>query len=139
MEEQAVAIVACTRSGMTARAISRFRPPMPIVAITPSDATARQLHSSWGVQEIYVSPAQDIDELCEVAVTRLKQSGIARSGDPVVIMAGSASGGAQVTDTVRMLIVPERRRSSTFHKKARRGHPCSLTAANSPQCRKHRG
>ena len=106
MEEQAVAIVACTRSGMTARAISRFRPPMPIVAITPSDATARQLHSSWGVQEIYVSPAQDIDELCEVAVTRLKQSGIARSGDPVVIMAGSASGGAQVTDTVRMLIVP---------------------------------
>ena len=106
MEEQAVAIVACTRSGMTARAISRFRPPMPIVAITPSDATARQLHSSWGVQEIYVSPAQDIDELCEVAVTRLKQSGTAKSGDPVVIMAGSASGGAQVTDTVRMLIVP---------------------------------
>jgi pyruvate kinase len=106
MEEDAVAIVACTRSGMTARAISRFRPPMPIVAITPSDATARQLHSSWGVQEIYVSPAQDIDELCDVAVTRLKQSGIAKSGDPVVIMAGSTSGGAQVTDTVRMLIVP---------------------------------
>ena len=106
MEEQAVAIVACTRSGMTARAISRFRPPMPIVAITPSDATARQLHSSWGVQEIYVSPAQDIDELCDVAVTRLKQSGTAKAGDPVVIMAGSASGGAQVTDTVRMLIVP---------------------------------
>jgi pyruvate kinase len=106
MEEKAVAIVACTRSGMTARAISRFRPPMPIVAITPSDATARQLRSSWGVEEIYVSPAQDIDELCEVAVTRLKRSGIAKSGDPIVIMAGSASGGAQITDTVRMLIVP---------------------------------
>ena len=106
MEEKAVAIVACTRSGMTARAISRFRPPMPIVAITPSDATARQLRSSWGVEEIYVSPAHDIDELCEVAVTRLKHSGIAKSGDPIVIMAGSASGGAQITDTVRMLIVP---------------------------------
>jgi pyruvate kinase len=106
MEEKAVAIVACTRSGMTARAISRFRPPMPIVAITPSDATARQLRSSWGVEEIYVSPAQDIDELCEVAVTRLKRSGIAKSGDPVVIMAGSTSGGEQITDTVRMLIVP---------------------------------
>ena len=39
-------------------------------------------------------------------MTRLKQSGIAKPGDPVVIMAGSASGGAQVTDTVRMLIVP---------------------------------
>ncbi len=106
MEERAVAIVACTRSGMTARAISRFRPPMPIVAITPSDATARQLRSSWGVQEIYVSPAQDIDELCDVAVTRLKHSGLAKTGDPVVIMAGSTEGGAQITDTVRMLIVP---------------------------------
>jgi pyruvate kinase len=106
MEEKAVAIVACTRSGMTARAISRFRPPMPIVAITPSDATARQLRSSWGVQEIYVSPAQDIDELCDVAITRLKHSGLAKPGDPVVIMAGSTEGGAQITDTVRMLIVP---------------------------------
>ena len=106
MEEKAVAIVACTRSGMTARAISRFRPPMPIVAITPSDSTARQLRSSWGVQEIYVSPEQDIDELCDLAVTRLKRSGIAKAGDPIVIMAGSASGGAQITDTVRMIIVP---------------------------------
>ncbi len=106
MEEKAVAIVACTRSGLTARAISRFRPPMPIVAITPSDATARQLRASWGVQEIYLSPEQDIDALCDVAITRLKASGIAKAGDPIVIMAGSASGGAQITDTVRMIIVP---------------------------------
>ncbi len=105
MEEQAVAIVACTRSGMTARAISRFRPPMPIVAITPSEATARQLRSSWGVQEIYLSPATDIDDLCEFAVTQLKLSGLARAGDPIVVMAGSRSGGTAITDTVRMMIV----------------------------------
>jgi pyruvate kinase len=106
MDEDAVAIVACTRSGMTARAISRFRPPMPIVAITPSESTARQLRSSWGVQEIFVSPANDIDSLCEVALTQLKKVGLAKSGDPIVLMAGSASGGKSVTDTVRMLIVP---------------------------------
>jgi pyruvate kinase len=106
MEEQAVAIVACTRSGMTARAISRFRPPMPIVAITPNESTARQLRSSWGVQEIYVSPATDIDDLCEFAVTQMKLSGIARAGDTVVVMAGSETGGAAITDTVRMVIVP---------------------------------
>ncbi len=105
MEEQAVAIVACTRSGMTARAISRFRPPMPIVAITPSESTARQLRSSWGVQEIYLSPATDIDDLCDFAVTQLKLSGLAKPGDPVVVMAGSASGGTAITDTVRMIIV----------------------------------
>jgi len=41
-----------------------------------------------------------------VAITRLKHSGLAKTGDPVVIMAGSTEGGAQITDTVRMLIVP---------------------------------
>ena len=105
MEEHAVAIVACTRSGMTARAISRFRPPMPIVAITPSETTARQLRSSWGVEEVYLSSATDIDELCDLAVTRLKLSGTAKLGDAIVVMAGSASGGAAITDTVRMIIV----------------------------------
>ena len=106
MDESAVAIVACTRSGMTARAISRFRPPMPIVAITPNGSTARQLRGSWGVQEIFVSPANDIDTLCEVAITELKASGMAKTGDALVLMAGSSSGGTAITDTVRMIIVP---------------------------------
>ncbi len=106
MDENAVAIVACTRSGLTARAISRFRPPMPIVAITPNNSTARQLRSSWGIQEIYVTPISDIDGLCNYAVAQLKQSGYAKSGDPIVVMAGSSSNSAAVTDTVRMIIVP---------------------------------
>ena len=100
-----MAIVACTRSGMTARAISRFRPPMPIVAITPSEGTARQLRSSWGVQETYLSPYTDIDDLCDFAVSQLKASGTAKVGDTVIVMAGSTSGGAQITDTVRLVIV----------------------------------
>jgi pyruvate kinase len=106
MDENAVAIVACTRSGLTARAISRFRPPMPIVAITPNTSTARQLRSSWGIQEIYVTPLNDIDALCDYAVAQLKQDGFAKSGDPIVVMAGSSSNSAAVTDTVRMIIVP---------------------------------
>jgi len=106
MDEGAVAIVACTRSGMTARAISRFRPPMPIVAITPSESTARQMRGSWGIQEIFVSPANDIDSLCDVAIAELKKVGLAKAGDAIVIMAGSSSGGTAVTDTVRMMIVP---------------------------------
>ena len=106
MEQQAVAIVACTRSGMTARAISRFRPPMPILAITPEAQTARQLRCSWGIDAIVQSSASNIDELCGVAINELLTRGIAKSGDTVVVMAGSAPGGAQVTDTVRMVIVP---------------------------------
>jgi len=104
-DEKAAAIVACTRSGSTARAIARFRPSMPIVAITPSVETARQLRSSWGVAKTVVSPADNIDALCEVANQAVKDAGIARPGEAIVVMAGSASGGAAITDTVRMVVV----------------------------------
>jgi pyruvate kinase len=64
------------------------------------------MRGSWGVQEIYLSPATDIGDLCDFAVTQIKLSGLAKTGDTVVVMAGSASGGAAITDTVRMIIVP---------------------------------
>ena len=95
MEEQAVAIVACTRSGMTARAISRFRPPMPIVAITPRSRPRASCAARGASRRSIVSPATDIDDLCDFAVTQLKLSGLAKPGDPVVVMAGSATGGAR--------------------------------------------
>jgi pyruvate kinase len=55
---------------------------------------------------VVVDPAQDIDALCEVAVKDLVERGIAQSGDNVVVMAGSESGGTAVTDTVRFVVVP---------------------------------
>jgi pyruvate kinase len=105
MEEEAAAIIACTRSGMTARAISRFRPPMPILAITPSHFTARQLKSSWGVNDVLVSSSTDIDELVHQGIEHLRADGTVSSGDYVVVMAGSDDGGLSTTDTVRMVAV----------------------------------
>jgi pyruvate kinase len=105
MEEEAVAIVACTRSGMTARAISRFRPPMPILALTPSLQTARQLRASWGVTDVLITEATAMNELTDLAIAHLRAQGIVEAGDAVVIMAGSDRGGASTTDTVRMAIV----------------------------------
>jgi len=106
MEERAAAIVACTRSGATARAISRFRPPMPILAITPNPNTALQLRSSWGVDDVVVSNATEMTELVEIALDHLRATGTVRSGDAVVVMAGSSNIGAAITDTVRMVIAP---------------------------------
>jgi pyruvate kinase len=105
MEEEAAAIIACTRSGMTARAISRFRPPMPILAITPSHFTARQLKSSWGVNDVLVSSSTDIDDLVHQGIEHLRADGTVQSGDYVVVMAGSDDGGLSTTDTVRMVAV----------------------------------
>ena len=52
LEEDVAAIIACTQTGATARAISRFRPSMPIVAVTPHERTLRQLSMSWGVETL---------------------------------------------------------------------------------------
>jgi pyruvate kinase len=48
----AVAVIACTNTGTTARVIARFRPEVPILAVTPSEATLRKLSLSWGVQAV---------------------------------------------------------------------------------------
>jgi pyruvate kinase len=101
-EEQVAAIIACTRSGMTARAISRFRPSMPIIAITPSEHTARQLQSSWGVNDVVLSSSVDIEALALEGIERARALGLVEPGDYVVLMAGSSGG---VTDTVRMVAV----------------------------------
>ena len=46
---EAKAIVACSLSGMTARMVSRFRSPVPIIGLTTNEATRRKLSLSWGV------------------------------------------------------------------------------------------
>ncbi|MFX1256893.1 MAG: pyruvate kinase [Promethearchaeota archaeon] len=47
-------ILVITRGGIGARMISKFRPPLPIIAITPNKKTARELNLVWGVQPIHV-------------------------------------------------------------------------------------
>lgn len=105
IEEEAACIVACTRSGATARAISRFRPIMPVVACTPSERTARQLTMSWGVQTITVGEASSTDEVVWFAVQAAVRAGYARSGDVVVVLAGSPIEAEPATDTMRLVRV----------------------------------
>ena len=103
LEEDAACIVACTNSGATARAISRFRPSMPIVACTPSDRTARQLTLSWGVQTITLGEASSTDEIVWFAVQAVVQAGFATAGDVVVVLAGSPTEPEPATDTMRLV------------------------------------
>ncbi|HZU71742.1 MAG TPA: pyruvate kinase [Acidimicrobiales bacterium] len=105
VEEDAVAIIACTRTGATARAISRFRPPMPIVGATPSERTARQLALSWGVEALLVGEASRTDEIVWFAVQDAVRAGFAAPGDVVVVLAGSPSEDEPTTDTLRLVRV----------------------------------
>ena len=102
-EEQAAAIIACTRRGATARAIARFRPAAPIIATTPSDLTIRQLRMSWGVTTLKVQESSSTDEIVWFSVKAAVEAGHAKPGDVVVVLAGSPTEPEPVTDTLRLV------------------------------------
>jgi pyruvate kinase len=106
LEEDVAAIVACTHSGATARAISRFRPSMPIVAVTPHERTLRQLQMSWGVEALVSEQAGNTDDGIWNAVQEAVKAGYAAKGDVVVVIAGSPYEKDPVADTLRLVRIP---------------------------------
>jgi pyruvate kinase len=105
MEQNASAILVCTRSGATARAISRFRPPMRIIAATPRAVTARQLALSWGVEPIVVPEAGNLDDVVRTAITAARTHGSVHDGDVIAVVAGPPDDVEPITDTLRILRV----------------------------------
>jgi pyruvate kinase len=88
----AVAIVAFTRSGTTASRVSKFRPGVPIIAITPSAEVCRRLQLYWGVQVINAGKITSIEGLIDTATRLALESGTAKSGDLIVITGGTPLG-----------------------------------------------
>jgi len=84
----ATAIVAFTESGSTARRVSKYRSRVPILAITPSKIVFGRLLLCWGVHPFQIAEPSSVDELFATGVKLAKDSGLARSGDLVVITAG---------------------------------------------------
>ncbi len=84
----AKAIVAVTKSGMTARRVSKFRPHESIIAATPEEKTFHQLSMSWGVFPVLARNQTEESELFRHAVDCAKMTGIVSEGDRVVITSG---------------------------------------------------
>ena len=85
---RAKAIIAVTKSGTTARRVSKFRPAETIVAATPDIKTYHQLSLSWGVSPVLALNQDDTDRLFLHAIDCAKQLDIVSKGDNVVITAG---------------------------------------------------
>ncbi|NQY54994.1 MAG: pyruvate kinase [Ilumatobacteraceae bacterium] len=86
---QAVAILCCTRSGRTAKAMARFRPEARLVGLAPEVATARALSMVWGVAPLQVEQYDTTDEMVWFAVERAMEHGYVGHGDTVVVLVGS--------------------------------------------------
>jgi pyruvate kinase len=98
----AKAIFAFTTSGSTARLLSRMRPEMPIIAMTPNPKVYHQLAVSWGVIPLLCQDAHTIEEAKKKISEYALEKGIVRLGDLVVITAGTPFG---QPGTTNMMIV----------------------------------
>ncbi|MDQ1395586.1 MAG: pyruvate kinase [Acidimicrobiaceae bacterium] len=103
IDAEVAAIVCCTRTGATARAISRFRPTAPLLAVTPSARTARQLSLAWGVQTAINDVQATTDDMVWFAVQTASELGLAKPGDIVAVLAGSPEEPEPTTDVLRLV------------------------------------
>ena len=84
----AVAIIALTETGSTARMLARFHPKQPIVAMTPNERTFRKLALSSGCFAGLVKGFRDINEATSIIDVFVVHAKIARKGEKVVIAGG---------------------------------------------------
>ena len=98
-------IITATESGRTALLVSKYKPDVPVIAITPREETLKYLTMKWGVIPVKVKAFKTVDEILEKAVKIVKEKGIAKSGDTVVITAGSHTGISGSTDLLKVATV----------------------------------
>ena len=101
----AKAIITVTKSGVTARQLSKFRPLYPIVGCTTEKHVWRQLNLSWGVVPMLIDEVEDTDALFERAVDAAERTGLVKSGDLVVITAGVPLGISGTTNMMKVHVV----------------------------------
>ena len=101
----AAAIVPLTKSGATARNVSKFRPAAPILAITPDRTVACRLQLVWGVTPLVIPQGERTTQTFQAAMVKAKELNLLREGDLVVQSAGTHSGVSGSTDLVKVSIV----------------------------------
>ncbi len=84
----AAAIITVTKSGRTAKMISKYRPSCDIIGLTPDPVTCRQLNLSWGVRPSLIDEMTNTDDLIAAALEAAKKTEFIKTGDNVVITAG---------------------------------------------------
>ncbi|WP_329010388.1 pyruvate kinase [Streptomyces sp. NBC_01601] len=100
-------LVAFTQSGDTARRLSRYRSPIPVLAFTPEPATRSQLSLSWGVETFLGPHVDSTDAMVDQVDELLLKYGRCEKGDVVVITAGSPPGLPGTTNLVRVHHIAE--------------------------------
>ena len=101
----AKAIITATSSGYTSRAISKFHPRVPIIAVTTSPQVQRQCALDFGVFALEAPYGSSTDEVLSTAVRRALEESFIKEGDLVVLTAGLPVGVSGTTNMIQVLSV----------------------------------
>ncbi|HJZ64740.1 MAG TPA: pyruvate kinase [Candidatus Acidoferrum sp.] len=98
-------IAVFTHSGFTARLISRYRPQVPIIALTPETETLRRMALIWGVLPLETRDQQRIDTLAEATEKKLLKECLVKKGDVIGIVAGTPMGVRGTTNFMKFHVI----------------------------------
>lgn len=101
----AAAILSLTRSGATARMVSKYRPECPVIALTPSLSTWRELALVWGVYSLVCPFTTDVEESVSNSLSIVQEEGLIKGGDNVVFTSGIPLGVPGSTNLVQVYTV----------------------------------
>jgi pyruvate kinase len=85
---KATTIVAFTQSGRTAMRVSKYRPGVPVLALTTSKTVSGKLLLYWGVRPYLISDVTSVDEIFTLGATLAEELGYTRPGESIIITAG---------------------------------------------------
>jgi pyruvate kinase len=98
-------IIAATESGYTARMISKYRPNADIIAMTFDEKIEHSLGVVWGVKPMLVEKPKTTEEMFEKAAELAKETGLAKDGDLVIIVAGVPLGETGTTNLMKLQLI----------------------------------
>ena len=102
---KAAAIITVSKSGETARLVSKGRPSTPVIACVVDDWVQRHLSLSWGVTPLLMPYAHNTDELIDLSVKIAEEAGLVHTGDLVVVTAGVPVGISGTTNMLKVHMV----------------------------------
>ncbi len=106
VDMKARAIAAFTKSGATARLISQFRPPGPIIALAQHWHVYRQLSLHWGVTPLMLTEVSDSESTLALVEDTLLDRGIVSHGDSIVITGGLPIAARGPANFVKLSVLP---------------------------------
>ena len=99
---RASAIVAFTQSGSTAERIAKYRPSVPVLALTTSQIVAGKLMLYWGVRPHLIEEPSSVDDMFAMGAKLTRRLGVAKPGDLIIIAAGLPIGEAGSTNMLKV-------------------------------------